>query len=274
MCLKVYILTRIANSDDFFNKYFKILPKNFHNFPYFYSKSDLKLLKNSFFLEDLKVNFKSETLDYINLIEQFPSLKKFDKYEFLKISLLVNSRMFFTEENGVSEYMMVPISDLFNHNFDNNAHWRYNTDSNTFEIYSTKNIEKGEEIQLSYGEKGNNEYLLHYGFTISDNKFGERSVYFYNYLDKEMRDIIELTEKLRKKNFEFSIDFKGFCVFNSLSELREIYFIFNNEEEINGLKSDVDFKFPVSLENEENVINSTMDILSQIEKEYSSDLKV
>ena len=270
ICMKAYILTRMTNSSEFFYKYFKILPKNFNDFPYFFSKTELNLLKNTFFYEDIKLNFKAELSDFSKLLENFPELNMFDKYEYVKISLLVNSRMFFTEEKGTSEYMMVPISDFFNHNFNSNAHWRYNSSTKLFEIYTTKKIKNGDEILLSYGEKGNNEYLLHYGFTIKNNKFGERSIYYFNYLENELKDIIEITEKLRKNNFELEIDFKGTKILQSFKELREIFNILETDE----INKNVVYDNPISLENEEEVINTVIKILENIYKEYPTKLKV
>lgn len=271
VCLKTYILLRKENPEELFYKYFKFLPKNLEHFPLFYNKTELNLLKSSFFTEDLKNYLKSDFQDFNKLSELFPELKKFDKYDYIKASLIVNSRLFYIENKGKEEYMMVPISDLFNHSFENNAHWRLNNETNSFEIYSTKSIEEGEEISLSYGEKGNLDLLLYYGFTIKSNTYGERSVYYYNYLENDLKDIIEITEKLRDLSFYIDINYKGNKIIKSLIEVRKIMFLY-----INGLLPDekLDLNYPFNIKNEEYVMNVMIKTLDSIIKEYPTKLKV
>jgi hypothetical protein len=247
------------------------MPKNLDEFPHFYNKSELALLNKSFFMEDLKNNLKSDFNDFQQLCKHFPELKRFEKWEYIKVSLIVNSRVFYLENNGKEEYMMVPISDLFNHSFYNNAHWRFNDNNKSFEIYSTKAVNQGEEISLSYGEKGNLELLLNYGFTFKSNPYGERSVYYYCYLEKELKDIIEITEKLRDNSFEIEINYSGNKVINSLKEMRKIMYIYMNGE---VLDEKVDLSNPFDIENEENVINVMIKTLGSIFNDYPTKLNV
>ena len=85
ICMKAYILTRMTNSSEFFYKYFKILPKNFNDFPYFFSKTELNLLKNTFFYEDIKLNFKAAT-DALWMNNDLCCYKTDDVFNILKAS--------------------------------------------------------------------------------------------------------------------------------------------------------------------------------------------
>lgn len=59
--------------------------------------------------------------------------------------------------------MMVPLADMFNYNYFFNAMWTYDVTSKAFQIRALRDIEIGEEIYLSYGDKSNSDYLQNYG---------------------------------------------------------------------------------------------------------------
>lgn len=59
-----------------------------------------------------------------------------------------------------------PVGDWFNHSYDFNAMADFNDEG--FFWTTTKDIPKGEQIFISYGDKPNSLMLLNYGFTLTN----------------------------------------------------------------------------------------------------------
>mmetsp|Transcript_3864 Transcript_3864/g.7731 ORF Transcript_3864/g.7731 Transcript_3864/m.7731 type:complete len:520 (-) Transcript_3864:88-1647(-) len=59
--------------------------------------------------------------------------------------------------------LFAPFADMLNHNRRPNAEWRYST-ADGFVVETTKDVAKGEELVVSYGDKSNEALLLEYGF--------------------------------------------------------------------------------------------------------------
>eukprot|EP00667_Euglena_gracilis_P011887 EG_transcript_12166 len=98
---------------------------------------------------------------------------------------LVHSRTFATaaREGGVGVRMLVPLMDMVNHGGDvyegipsrgiirstDNAEWKLRPPAEEgagwwMELRALRKIEEGEEVLFSYGERNNDDFLLHYGF--------------------------------------------------------------------------------------------------------------
>jgi len=52
-------------------------------------------------------------------------------------------------------------------------------DEDTFRVWSSRPIEKGEQVFIEYGNKGNTELSLYYGFSLFDNPFTSVKIAFY-----------------------------------------------------------------------------------------------
>jgi hypothetical protein len=97
-------------------------------------------------------------------------MKKVSLEEFIYMKSVVTSRLFsFEDNNNSTSCILVPLCDLANHKKYPNVLWQYDKTENTFNFVSTKEIKSGEEIFTKYGNKGNENLLLHYGFTIENN---------------------------------------------------------------------------------------------------------
>ena len=72
---------------------------------------------------------------------------------------------------------MCPLVDTINHSFQPNAHVEGTfsiLDNDSFLVLKAEtNIEIDEEITLNYGNYGNHDLLMKYGFVETDNKFNE-----------------------------------------------------------------------------------------------------
>jgi hypothetical protein len=82
---------------------------------------------------------------------------------------LASSRMFSLTIAGKTTVAMMPYSDLFNHDTNENSFWRFNDTTNASEIYTEQDIEQGAPITLSYGRKSNSKLLSTYGFVVPGN---------------------------------------------------------------------------------------------------------
>ena len=82
------------------------------------------------------------------------------------------SRQYGLTIDGVEKQCVIPYADMFNHQCqpDNiNAEWMYNETEDRFVIVASENIEIGKQINISYGEKTNQELFLNYGFVPDEN---------------------------------------------------------------------------------------------------------
>jgi len=74
---------------------------------------------------------------------------------------------------GKDEAMaMIPLADMINHveSPSANAKWKYEGMGSGFAIKTKRPIAAGEEFYMSYGDKGNDMFLAHYGFIVPGNR--------------------------------------------------------------------------------------------------------
>ncbi|GAB7363780.1 hypothetical protein MBLNU230_g4348t1 [Neophaeotheca triangularis] len=64
--------------------------------------------------------------------------------------------------------VLFPVLDVPNHR--NNAHVDWSFDPGRFSLSTNQSLEPGNEVYNNYGAKGNDEFLLGYGFCIPDNR--------------------------------------------------------------------------------------------------------
>jgi len=65
---------------------------------------------------------------------------------------VLNSRIYGFVINGIKTLGLVPYADMINHNEKDNCEWYYDNDQKAFVISATKDIKKGEEVVVSYGQ--------------------------------------------------------------------------------------------------------------------------
>lgn len=136
------------------------LPYNLSNFPLYWNNENLKILKNTFFYDDLKL-LKNEIHKYYILIKNKLNIRyKFFKYLFQ----IISSRSFCLSQN---EICLAPIVDLINHSVNYNCEY-FVRDSKLF-FTLNKDCKKGEIITINYGDKNDRRYLLSYGFNPNYN---------------------------------------------------------------------------------------------------------
>ena len=152
----------------FWDPYFEIFPKNLDHIPLFWSKAQLKYLKGSHILVNIRDRLRKIRNEYNILkknIKDF-TLFTFDMYKHVRC--LVSSRNFRLNIDGVNCSTMVPLADMLNHSSDALTRWFYNNSLNSYQMVSKGNIPNGVEITDSYGRKENHKYFLYYGFLLRD----------------------------------------------------------------------------------------------------------
>lgn len=162
--------------------YYKILPKSCNHFPVLWSKKTLSLLQGSAMvrkIDDRKKKIRHDYDEIINLCPEFKNEYTYD--EFLFTRLIVGSRNFCIDINGVRRSAMVPYCDMLNHSLQPNVKWYYDNEKTAFVMDTTRVIEEGGEITDTYGDKCNSLLLLFYGFALPDNKSNTLNVHCIRY---------------------------------------------------------------------------------------------
>ena len=270
--------------------YFDILPKNFSNFPIFYTDNELKYLKGSPFLNQIIEKKYDIKRDYLKLCERIPVIKNYSIEEFMEARMIISSRIFGISINNNKTDVLVPYADLLNHKRPRQTQWYYDDKINSFVIQASTDINKGEEIYDSYGKKTNDRFLLNYGFTIEDNDSAE---YGLKVIFNDCFPLYELKKKLLKNEkklikiyylnlniYESQIvellSFLRFCMFDGdINELKKImhyndknifkenfYFSFDNNN------FGFDYIPPINKEIEINVLKKLKVLLVQALNQY------
>ncbi len=155
-----------------FSFFFNFFPKDYSNFPVLYKEGGVEeeILENTKFKFLLKKEKDAMIEDFTILQNAVPFMKKISLEDFLFIREVVASRLFsFEDDDNKTSCMMVPFCDLLNHKKYPNVIWIYDKNAKTFNLITTNEIKAGEELLTKYGNKGNENLLLHYGFTLEHN---------------------------------------------------------------------------------------------------------
>ena len=179
--------------------YFDLLPKDFSNFPIFYTEKELEYLKGSPFLNqvlDKKIDMK---IDYEKICFYIPSFSQFSYQKFCEARMMISSRIFGIQMGENKTDVLAPFADLLNHKRPRQTQWYYDNMLESFVIQAIEDINEGSEIFDSYGKKTNSRFLLNYGFSLENNDSSEYplTVYFNN-----SYPLFEVKKNLFQSNFE------------------------------------------------------------------------
>lgn len=168
--ISTFLLSEMPKGKDSnFYFYFNFLPKHYTNFPVFYKETEEKILEDTkfkFLVYNEKLSVKRDFETVQNIV---PFMKKVSFDDFLLVRMMISSRLFSFEENNISSCILVPFGDLLNHKKYPDVLWNYDKDDSSFKMTAIKDIKNGTEIFTKYGNKGNENLLLRYGFTIENN---------------------------------------------------------------------------------------------------------
>ena len=180
--------------------YFDLLPKDYSNFPIFYTNKELEYLKGSPFLPQILEKKEDMKADYNKLCEYLPDYKQFSYLKFCEARVLISSRIFGIAIHDNKTDVLAPFADLLNHKRPRQTQWYYDDSLESFVIQATENIKEGSEIFDSYGKKTNARFLLNYGFCLEDN---DTSEYLLTVIFNETYPLFELKKNFFQNEYEF-----------------------------------------------------------------------
>ena len=180
--------------------YFDLLPRDYSNFPIFYTSKELDYLKGSPFLSQILEKKEDMKADYNKLCEYLPDYKQFSYLKFCEARVLISSRIFGIAINDNKTDVLAPFADLLNHKRPRQTQWYYDDNLESFVIQATENIKEGSEIFDSYGKKTNARFLLNYGFCLDDN---DTSEYLLTVVFNDTYPLFELKKNFFQNEYEF-----------------------------------------------------------------------
>ena len=180
--------------------YFDLLPKDYSNFPIFYTNKELEYLKGSPFLPQILEKKEDMKADYNKLCEYLPDFKQFPYIKFCEARVLISSRIFGIAINENKTDVLAPFADLLNHKRPRQTQWYYDDNLESFVIQATENIKEGSEIFDSYGKKTNARFLLNYGFCLDDN---DTSEYLLTVIFNETYPMFDLKKNFFQNEYEY-----------------------------------------------------------------------
>eukprot|EP00949_MAST-11_sp_MAST-11-sp1_P001255 g1255.t1 len=167
----IYMLLTMRDPNHFFKPYYDILPREFSNFPIFWSQEELRMLEGSDLvrqIEERKTNILSDDKNICKVAPEFGEM--FSGDDFLWCRTAVGSRNFGITVNGVKRTTMVPFSDMLNHYRPRETSWTFDNLQQAFTMTTLVGLRAGQQVMDSYGKKCNSKFLLHYGFAVEKNR--------------------------------------------------------------------------------------------------------
>ena len=270
--------------------YFDLLPKDYNNFPIFYTHDELANLSGSPFLNSV-INKKIDMqMDYNKLCEKIENFSQFSFDKFCKARCIISSRVFGITIHNVKTDALVPFADLLNHRRPRQTQWFYDDEKDAFIVQAIENIEQGNEIFDSYGKKTNARFLLNYGFSIENNETSEYSITISS-LDSERIfnwPMFETKKKLFKnedfyKTFNLNINFQESQILELINFLRFLLFdgdvnylhkaILSAKNTLNPEMSiNYYFFYPINKQNEINFLKYLKTLCEQALAKYPTNL--
>lgn len=161
-------------------------------------------------IEDVKTDFD-------NICDKVPEYEKYQFKWFSQIRMMVSSRIFGMNIEGVKTDGFVPMADMLNHKRPKQTTWTYTDEKQGFVIEAIHDIPRNEEVFDSYGKKCNSRFFLNYGFIVWNNDANEVPIEVYYYPEDKYL-------KYKKDMINDNSDYKKFRVSSNLRDNTMIEF--------------------------------------------------
>lgn len=211
LILAIRLIYEKLQIDSPWKPFLDLLPENY-TATIFWNEKDLEQLKEGNLYQITNMHKKQIKLEYQkikNLIcKKFvqifpPNLFSEDRY-FWALGTIWSRALDITV-GGIQKRVLVPLLDMFNHDFSSHIKHTFNPLKKQFEAETETELEPGSQIFLNYGPMGNSKLLHLYGFTVDQNP------YDYIQLFLSMSPQAELYEKkkelLEKRGLSTNPDF-------------------------------------------------------------------
>ena len=181
-CLVYFMTIDKYNSSSIFKPYYEYLPIiNHSDFINDFTQKEIEMFKETGITDGIKNYnyFYYMALEPVkNKLKNFANSKNIRFNDFLE-EFKYNYNMVLTRNFGRpgSYYdinTMVPYLDLLNHSDKNNTHWIYEDKKEGYTLIAVRDIEKGEEVTVTYGRFYNSLLYKTYGFVIPGNIYHEK----------------------------------------------------------------------------------------------------
>ena len=245
-CLVYFLTIDMDNKNSFFKYYYDYLPKiSENNFPIYFSEDKINILEN---IElDIEIgrqkHFFNKSLEPVKdkIIKIKNGIEKFKKNFIYVMTRNLGRRTSFYEDVNT----LVPFLDLLNHNNDYNTWFIYDEKREGFSLYAIKDIEKNEEITISYGRLNNIYLYSMYGFTLKDNIYssninvkidGKKLTIFPKEKEEQIKRTMKLFKNYDKKTLLIKLKE---TLMNRLNEYQTILKKFNDDINIINICNDL-----------------------------------
>jgi histone-lysine N-methyltransferase SETD3 len=147
--LSSFLLQELHNPNSKWKHYIDILPKDYTNFPIFFTDEELKLFTGSPFLANIFEKRDDIRRDYEHICKRISEFEKYSFKEFCEMRMAVSSRIFCVKIEGRKTDVLAPMADLLNHKRPRQTHWVYDENHKSFIITALENIKEGEEVSIA-----------------------------------------------------------------------------------------------------------------------------
>ena len=176
-CLVFFLTLDKNNPNSFFKPYYDYFPDlDIKIFPREYSQEEINNYTEigiKSYINHLNILFNRSYSDFVQkiLLEEYNIKNIHDNFKYNFYFVLSRDLSRAGSETYPDLNSLCPFIDLFNHNNNFNVDWIYNEDKKRYELFSVKEIKKGEELTTNYGQLNNLHLLNVYGFVLKDNKY-------------------------------------------------------------------------------------------------------
>ena len=155
------------------NVYISCLPKSFENIPFNFTEQEKSELIGSMAIQKMNARYNSIQLEYNALYSAIPEFQRFSLSDFIWARLVVITRIFGFVIDDIKTDGLVPIADFLRHKRPRQTKWTYSQRKQAFIMTALDNIEKDEEVFVSFGRKCNSRFFVNYGFIVENNADNE-----------------------------------------------------------------------------------------------------
>jgi|TARA_B110000977_G_scaffold140779_1_gene178708 tetratricopeptide (TPR) repeat protein len=146
--------------------YMLSLPTSTEHLPMFWSEQTLDLLGPSHIRSQILQRRQNAIQMYELVQTHAPGFtENIHQSQWLHLVALVSSRNFTIRTQGRVERVMVPFADMLNHHSTPNTKWFYDEQTSTFQVRATQDVDVGDVLYDSYGDRDNGLLLSVYGFS-------------------------------------------------------------------------------------------------------------
>jgi len=289
IAIAILLMTeRLKGKNSLWKPYFDILPDVESVYPsYIWTESELDMLKGSptyFASKSLRSKLEREYGELQeSTFKQNKDILPVDKFTFelflwAFVMLLSRAARLSSKSTG-EELALVPYADLMNHNPYSNTYIDAQRSGmplisrkEEVAVYADRPYKKFEQVFINYGEKGNSDLLLLYGFALDRNPFDAVDISvglsvedpLYNqkraYLDKSGRGATSVRFPLQRNRYP--------------SELVDFLRLLLVEPEDLGMQpiDNIDFNEPISPSLERRVLTTMINICESYLQQYPTSL--